>query len=88
MSEWIDVREYLPPSYSDVLVIDCHNLIQGEVPEVWIGYYNQIGKKWIVPVGQPDTGYNDEPAITHWMKMPETPDYNAVKEWLLKGLEK
>lgn len=66
MTEWISVKDRLPESQGDVLVVAFWH----ECWQPMVGWYSEIERKWriITPHGE------KVPAgVTHWMPLPEIP---------------
>lgn len=66
MSEWISVKERLPESQADVLVVAFWH----ERWQTMMGWHSDMGKKWrvITPHGEREPG-----GVTHWMPLPAPP---------------
>lgn len=66
-SGWISVKDGLPDSQADVLVVAFWH----EHWQTMIGWHSDAGKKWrvITPHGEREPG-----GVTHWMPLPEPPE--------------
>ena len=66
MSEWISVKDRLPESQADVLVVAFWH----ERWQTMMGWHSDMGKKWrvITPHGEREPG-----GVTHWMPLPDPP---------------
>ena len=81
MSEWISVKDRLPESQADVLVVAFWH----ERWQTMMGWHSDMGKKWrvITPHGEREPG-----GVTHWMSLPDPPKegepLNKFPEKLIK----
>ena len=66
MSEWISVKERLPESQADVLVVAFWH----EHRQTMIGWHSDMGKKWRVVTSH---GEREPGGVTHWMPLPDPP---------------
>ena len=66
-SGWISVKDGLPDSQADVLVVAYWH----ERWQTMIGWHSDAGKKWrvITPHGERAPG-----GVTHWMPLPPAPE--------------
>nr|DAL53670.1 MAG TPA_asm: Protein of unknown function (DUF551) [Caudoviricetes sp.] len=66
VSEWISVKDRLPESQADVLVVAFWH----ERWQTMMGWHSDMGKKWrvITPHGEREPG-----GVTHWMPLPDPP---------------
>lgn len=65
-NEWISVKDRLPESQADVLVVAFWH----ERWQTMMGWHSDMGKKWrvITPHGEREPG-----GVTHWMPLPDPP---------------
>ena len=77
MSEWISVKDRLPESQADVLVVAFWH----ERWQTMMGWHSDMGKKWrvITPHGEREPG-----GVTHWMPLPDPPKEGFELELLQK----
>jgi len=66
MSDWISVKDELPPERIEVL------FYIKELNQIELGKYHEVTEKWIIPNCNSyyQNGIN---WVTHWMQLPETP---------------
>lgn len=72
-NEWISVKDRLPESQADVLVVAFWH----ERWQTMMGWHSDMGKKWrvITPHGEREPG-----GVTHWMPLPAPPDRRPPEE--------
>lgn len=72
-NEWISVKDRLPESQADVLVVAFWH----ERWQTMMGWHSDMGKKWrvITPHGEREPG-----GVTHWMPLPAPPDRRPLEE--------